>query len=387
MIYIYSLLAFTTLLAYGVRNQTYFREENGVLTAKNTRGGSVLLFFLIALLVWFAGLRTVMNDTGTYIRSFGQKIPDTLAGLSQVDWSIGANPLFNIYQIVLKSLVSSNGQVFVFITSLITVTSMVRFLYKYSSNFGMSFYFFMAFTVFAFTMAAMKQTLATAIGIWALPLYIQNKPWKATLLIIVALLIHPYVVVLAMAFFLANKGVWNRTIYLAIGITVVVGFFFSTVIEGLLNMTELIGDEYSEESFAAGTGVGIMRILSYMIVPVLSVFGRGELRDENNPMQDLFINMSIIGMCLAILSGFGGSVLFGRTPNYFDLCICIAMPWVLAHLKHGLPRVGNLLRAVVPLAFLVFYRTYYHKYFSGLSNPWLADIYARTGLFGMLFGG
>lgn len=384
MLQVYGLLTVCVLLAVGIKRQTLFEEKRGILVARGTSVGKLLFFFLIVILVMFAGLRTVMNDTGTYISSFRLKIPGSLEGIATIDWSIGSNPLFTIYQIVLKALLSSNGQVFIFITALITEVSMVRFLHRYSSNFGWSLYLFLAFTVFAFTMAAMKQAMATAIAIWSLPLYQQKRWWKATLLLLLAMMIHPYVIVFVSALFLTGKGVWNRRIYLVIVLTVLFALSFSTVLERVLNVTDMIGDEFQEEAFAEGTGVGIPRILSYLIVPVLAFFARRGLRADDNPIQNLFVNLSIVAACLSVLSGFGGSVLFGRMPNYFDLCICIALPYVLDHLDCLPPKFRGLLKLALPIAYLVFYQTYYHKYFSGEPEPLTADIYHHTTFLDML---
>ncbi len=384
MLQVYGLLAACTLLAFGVKRQTVFEEKRGILVARGTSLGKLLLFFLIVILVLFAGLRTVMNDTSNYIRSFRLNIPDSLAGIAVIDWSLGRNPLFTLYQILVKTLLSSNGQVFIFVTALITELSVVRFLHRYSSNFSWSLFLFLAFTFFAFTMAAMKQTMATAIAIWSLPLYQQKRWWRATLLLLISMLIHPYVIVLASAMFLINRGVWNRRIYLVIVLTVLFALSFSTVMERILNVTDMIGDEYQEELFAEGTGVGILRILSYLIVPALAFFARRELRADDNPIQNLFINLSILAACLSVLSGFGGSVLFGRMPNYFDPCICIALPYVLDHLDRLPPRVRGLLKLALPVAYLVFYQTYYRKYFAVVPDPLTADIYQHTTLLDIL---
>ena len=76
-------------------------------------------------------------------------------------------------------------------------------------------FLFLAFTVYAFTAAAMKQTLATAIAIWAMPQFLSGKKLKATLIILLAMLIHPYVVIYFVAFF-ASKTIWDKKTFFMI---------------------------------------------------------------------------------------------------------------------------------------------------------------------------
>ena len=367
-----------------VRKGTFYVERRGILEGRANQSSTLILLLLIWILIWFAGLRTVMNDTAAYIRSFRYQIPGTLAALSELDWSIGANPLFHIYQILLKTLISSNGQVFIFCTSLITISSMVRFLHKYSSDFGLSMYMFLAFIVYGFTMAAIKQTLGTAIAIWAIPNFVRHKPIKAFLTLFFAMLIHPYVIVFAVAFFLVDRDIWDKRVYTAIIITFVVGIFFSSVTGVVLNVTEIIiGDDYDIEAFAEGTGASILRIISYTIIPALAFLSREELSLEKNSFQALCINLSIIGMCFSILSGFGSAILFGRLPAYFDPFICIALPYTINYGKKSIRRVKWFLIPALMLAYLVYYQTYYSKYFALYSNPINADIYRRTTLWNL----
>ncbi len=381
MIQVYAILIVSTLLAFFVRRGTFFVERRGILEARASQSSALVLLLLMWILIWFAGLRTVMNDTGTYISSFQYKIPGTLAGLSEVEWSIGANPLFHVYQILLKTLVSSNGQVFIFCTSLITIYSMVRFLHRFSPDFGLSMYLFIAFTVYAFTMAAMKQTLGTAIAIWAIPSFVRRRPIKAFIILFFAMLIHPYVIVFASAFFLVDRGVWNKRVYLVIAATFVFGVVFSSAMGLVLEATaDIIGDEYNIANFAEGTGVSILRVASHFIIPGLAFLSRKEMNREQNSFQDLCINLSIIGMCFSILSGFGGAVLFGRLPNYFDPFVCIAFPYTIHSGKMSIRRMKSFLIPALMFAFFIFYYTYYRKYFSLFANPLTADIYHRTTL-------
>lgn len=382
MLEVYALLLICTILAYMVRNATYSVDQDGVIENRCYPNGKVFLFILLSYFVLFAGLRTRMNDTALYISNFTRRVPGIIEGIRQVDWSIGANPIFEIYQIILKTFVSSNGQMYIFTTALIVEVLMIRFLHRYSVDFGFSVYIFIAFTVFAFTMAAMKQTLATAIGLWAIPAFLKNKKLKAAIILLIGILVHPYVFMYIATVFLAYRGTWNKRIYIILFFTVLVGAFYGSFISGMVSAAEMIGDEYDITWFAQGTGVGIMRIISYMIAPVLAFLSKQELRNNSDPMQDLCVNFSIVAMCLSIISGFGGAMLFGRLPNYFDVFICISIPYIL---NNGSDILKNkIVKAAIVVAFLVFYYTYYKKYFDGWGISMFGSVYNRISLFELI---
>ena len=115
--------------------------SDGTLKQNKNALASLLFIVILFALVSFSGLSTCMNDTATYMVAFENKIPNTLGGIFNIDWSIGANPLFTIYQILLKTIISDSANVFIFITSCIVTTSMLLFLKKYSLNFGYSLFF------------------------------------------------------------------------------------------------------------------------------------------------------------------------------------------------------------------------------------------------------
>ena len=383
MFEVYALLFVVTLLA--VISETYtdrVLNSNGITVSTDIRG-KICLFVAIAILIWFAGTRTRMNDTFTYIISFKSRIPSGIASLGQIKWELGANPLFFVYQVLIKTFVSNNPHVFILITSGIVVYSMVKFLYRNSWNFGESIYFFLTFTVYGFTMAAIKQTMATAIAIWIIPCIQEKKYIKMLFILTIAIHIHPYVVILIVAVIIYDKGLWNKYIYTIIIATFLIGITFSSFTEIIFRLTELIGQDYEENWDIASTGVSVARVLAYTIVPGLSLLFRDEIEELNNPLFDLSINMSIVAMCLSIISWFGGAVLFGRLPAYFGIFICIALPYILQLANR---KYGNILSLFIFAAFLYYYMTYYTKFFNGYGVGLWDSVYNRVSLLSILMG-
>ena len=386
MFEIFALLFGCTLLAAYIEQFFQNRIAEGHELNRTYGYGSVGLFLLLLVMVWFLGTRTTMNDTITYIGHFKNDYQGSISELKRIDWGLGANPLFNVYIVVLKTFVTQNEYLFVYITSAITIIPMVWFLYRYAWSFRGSLYLFIATTAFAFTAAAMKQALATAIAIWSIPLIGKKKYFRAILLLISAALIHAYVLVISLALVLYGEKVWGRKILIIILITTIICLTFSSSIEQAIKLVSYFGDDYKLEWFSENTGVGIMRILASLMLPFFAFLYRDKIREKGLPFFDLCINMSIVSTCITVTSGFGGAVLMGRVPYYFGVFRCIAFPYILFK---GRDDQNNSFpwAMLVYTSFILYYFTYYNKYFEAWNIGMWGSVYYRFPLFRMLFGG
>lgn len=118
----------------------------------------------------FSGLRIRYNDTATYIDSYNNMPED-------ISWVIGDNPAFQVVNKILKTLgISANG--FIMFYSLITVSIYVWFIRKYSSDFSLSLYILLTGGAYVFSLAAIKQCMAIAIGLLAIDAAIQKRMEK-----------------------------------------------------------------------------------------------------------------------------------------------------------------------------------------------------------------
>ncbi len=347
-------------------------DWNRVKRYTGTTQYKLIYFVLVFILICFSGLRTVMNDTSTYLARFAGA-PSSLAAIQQIDLSLGANPGFECYRILLRWMGIKNGSLFLFITAIFVSTSYVAFLRRYSPDFSFSVYLLIATTTFAFTMAAIKQTIAISIAIWAVSALLEGKRLKFILLVLLAATFHPYILIylIAPAFL---KEVWSIQAVLAVVAVIGLGGIFGDVIERLISITQAIGDQY-DERFFYGSGVNTFRLLFYAVVPVLSFLYKKQLNKRNNCALNLIVNFSTISLCFMVLASFGGANIFGRMANYFDLFNCLSLPIVLCY---GIPKGdGKIIKSGAIICYAVFYYTYYAKY----STAWNADYYQHISLF------
>ena len=380
MVFVFLLLIVCTILAYAYKAglvEVPATTENTILEKKNkaTFTANFLFAVLAIILIVFAGTRKEMNDTLVYAGNFRDLDYPSIFSIN--DWSMGSNPLFMIYQIIIKKYITTNPYAFFLITSTITVLSYMLFLRKYSVNFGFSLYLFIAFTVYAFTMTAMKQTMSVAIAVWAFPALLKGKKLRFFILIAIAMFVHPYVLLYAVMIFLTDE-IWDKRSLIIVILTLIFGFFFTHFIGGATEFTTWIGDEYTEE-LLEGT-VNIFRVLVYLVTPFLSFIYRDTLRKQNSKYINLLVNLSLVSASLMIIGSFGGANLMGRLANYFDIFICISLP-VIIDVGMGNEQNRKTVTLVAFACFVVFYYTYYSKYADVSTNPYFGDFYNHTTLF------
>lgn len=362
MLEVFELLIFCSVFAIFYEKccyrVNYQNEKGNNIYRISGKGGNIIFFILAIVMIIFSGTRTIMNDTVIYLAKFSE-VPSSLLAIKEIDFNVGSNPLFMIYRILIKSLVSENGQVFIFITACLVIGSYLLFLKKYAFDFGYTVFILIGFTVYAFTMAAIKQTMAIAIAIWVIPDVISKKKIRPIILLVSAIMIHPYVIIYFAAFFL-SKGIWDKKTLLLLGATLAAGALFSTIIPSILNITSSIGDNYEIEWFT-DSSVSTMRLAVYMIVPGLSFFARRNINVYADRFTIISINLSIVSSCFMIMASFGGANMFGRMANYMDIFQCMALPAVL---YYGYKDKGlrSLLIAGSIIGYILFYYTYYSKY-------------------------
>lgn len=239
-----------------------------------------------------------------------------------------------------------------------------------------------ASTTYAFIGAAMKQTLATSIVIWAIPIFLNKKYFKSIFIFVIATLIHPYVLILLLGL-LFKKDIWNRRTILIIVGTAVVFFAFSGVIERVLSFSSSIGDTYEIEEFSNGQGVNPLRIGFYMILPIFTFIYRNELKNQDSELLNVCVNMSLLAACFMALASVGAANLIGRVANYFDLFNCITAAFLF---KYGFKDEADRKIAVTIYIFamIFFYSVYYYSYLAVNDFNWTVSFYSRKSIFYLL---
>ena len=136
MILLCFILFLATFLAIGVKTSNTSIIYSGKYTfTKKPHYEAVLVFFIFIVLSSFSGFRSEYNDTAAYLYNFSNDIPQSFDRIVNIDWSLGQNPGFIIYQVFVKQFISTNQYIFILFTSTIVSYLFVESFYRYSQVF------------------------------------------------------------------------------------------------------------------------------------------------------------------------------------------------------------------------------------------------------------
>ena len=317
MIDLLGLILLSTLFAYVVQSRTYMYNSARDGMKKDLQSKVIYWGLLIAFIV-FAGLRRSYNDTITYIQGF------ELVDLDNIRLSTILEPYggFKLYQQLIKNYISNNSQVFLFISAIVTTLLYLSFYTRHTNQYsGMIFLY--SIGSYLESMAAIKQTIAIGISLYAVDAYLNKKYVKAILLLLVAMTFHPYIVCLVCVPFLKRK-IWDGKTILVI-ILCVIAFMN---MDKVFAMFDVIGRDYSGEVFNDYT-INPIRVLVESIPVVISWIYRHELNEKENKLLILGMNMRIISFVFIAMGLFVNPIYFGRMSSYFASLSAIAIPEML----------------------------------------------------------
>ena len=284
-------------------------------------------FFLTAVTMsLFVGLRLWCNDTGEYLAIYTYLTPDQGSIFDIPDWSLGENPGFLILNRILKHLHFSNQNYLMFFACFTNFTYL-WFLKKYSKNFFLSVFLIWTMGTYIFTAAAIKQTLAIALGLIGVDFFLKGKKGYFLLFILLGMTIHPYVALFFIVPFLFFPP-WTKKTYWLLGIFALTGVSLQFLLRTIVSVANIFGEPYSVEEFA-GAGVNVFRLAVVWAPVVLSLFVRERMKKSEDRENNLFMNLSMLNAEIMFVALFGTANYFARLANYFQIFQAISIPWML----------------------------------------------------------
>ena len=226
-------------------------------------------------------------------------------------------------------------------------------------------------------MAAIKQNFAIAVGLIALDRYLEGKKSISAILILLASLVHPYILMFLFVPFLMFKP-WERKTYLLISTFAVAVLTLQFLIGRIVDITTLIGEDYTVESFV-GEGVNLLRALVFLVPLAMSFLVRKNIPDGYyDRKMSLFVNLSMLNGMLMFVALFGNAIYFGRLSDYFTVFSIIALPSVLKFMDS---RTKNLIRIIAFILYSVFFA---YELLRGYGNRTFDDMFNRVKVFDYL---
>ena len=291
--------------------------------------------FLIYLpLVIWSGFRGYVGDTGAYMEMF-REIPSGLRNIPSYMDTIEKDKGFYLFSAVIKNLISDNVNVYFIILALIQVALLIKVYRKYSSNYIVTFFLFIASTDYiSWMFNGIRQFTAVTITFFAFEYILKKKYVPAVLIVLFAALFHGSALLVLPFIFIAQGQAWNKkTILFIIAVIVAVMFIgeFTDILDTLLAETQyknVVSDwqEWQDD------GTNIIRVLVYAIPSILSLVGLRFIKYADDPVINLCTNMSIASVGFYVVSMFTSGIFIGRLPIYFSLYSYILLPWEIEHM-------------------------------------------------------
>jgi len=282
-------------------------------------------WLMIIVMGCFVGLRTWGNDTVTYLQIYEQMpLWQDFWETDRYDFAGGIG--FYMLTSLLKTW-GFSAQDYLMFYAFATVIPYVLFVRRYSRS--MVFGVFLMFTTgfYTFPMAAVKQCMATGICLMAVNCALDRKWMRYLLLVGLAALFHPYAVVYLLVPFMMFKP-WTFRTFLYMGIFIAAGFYLDTLLGTVLDITDMMGASYTEESFT-GEGVNLFRVAVSFVPLILAMLYGGSLFRGSSREDDLMFNLAMLNALIMFVGIFGTANYFARLANYFLPAQVIVLPWIL----------------------------------------------------------
>lgn len=307
------------------------------MTEKSTRGkygihrqstaNYIPYFFLVLTLAMPALLRIRFNDTTAYIRNFIQA--DTLPDLLKSGTlHILRNPMFRIYESLIRTF-TDNQVIFFAFPALFVQHSYVRFIRRHSPSFvlGIGLYLFLG--TYVFSLAAMKQTLAMAILLYAVDALIDRRNMRFFLLVLLAFLFHTYAILFLILPLFTIKPWSPRTFLLLLGIV----FFmrnFEGIITVFLDVANESGKAVSSSELIGTASINPIRVAVYAVPSLFAlVFRRYIFTEKINREYNIIVNMAFITVSIMSIGLVSAANMFARMGQYFEFGVICGLPWML----------------------------------------------------------
>jgi len=285
----------------------------------------IYALFTFAYIVFWVGLRDKVLDTGAYIKMFEFMPVDWEGMLLTVSRTESGKGYFLI-QGLFKILVSDNHYVWLSFLAIVSCSCLLKILYKYSMDFPLTAYLFVADATFTWLLNGTRQFLVVTILFAFTDWLIEGKKWRYILLVLALSTIHTSAIFMApICVFVSSKKIFDKKMLLFLSLTIV-GTSYSESIFGFID--EALETNYAE-SMSEGAGSNIVRLFIAAIPLIIALISRRLVEKKADQSIKLAINMSFVGVCFYFASTFTDGILVGRMPIYFTVYNLYLLPWLI----------------------------------------------------------
>lgn len=269
------------------------------------------------LMSWLAAYRTKLGDTPNYVNIFRR---------TPVEWtefkdfiSESSEKGFYLLNYILKKCFGYRPHLYLFITTLIIITGVACFFYKYTKSAGLSMYIYILSGCYVSGMNGIRQSIVAAVFAFAIVLVRKNKIAYYIILCILLSFIHNSAILLIPMYWVLNAEAWKKVSYVLLGITAglyVAYPLFAGVLSRLLQGSnyEVYGNGI--QNFTNG-GANFIRVLVLALPIVLAYIFREQMEKECNCFG-MLLNGALVNFMFILLASIR-SWIFARFCMYYNI--------------------------------------------------------------------
>ena len=287
--------------------------------------------FIVTLpLLYIVATRGWVADTILYRYNYINKVPSSIDELSWYMSTQGKDKAFYFVTALIKIFITTNPDIYFGIIAGFQIIALVFLFKKYSIDFSISFYLFIASTdYFSWMFNGIRQFTAVCIIILATPFFIKKKYLQSILIIVIASMFHKSALLMIPLIFIANGKAWNKKTIIFILLSVLAIIFvdqFTTLLQEGLEETQY-RNVVSDYTNGGDNGTNPIRVLVYSVPAIISFIYRNKIRKKDDTVINFCTNMSIITSGIYLVSMVTSGIFIGRLPIYTSLYSYILLPW------------------------------------------------------------
>lgn len=290
--------------------------------------------FLIIPFIIVAAQRGYFADTTAYIISF-RNMPDTLSELGSYMQTVQKDELFSLTASLIRIFITKNHEVYLGILATFQMLVLAKIYRKYSTDFFMSMFLFIASTDYISWMCnGLRQFTAVCIILLGFYFILTKKYLFAIIIILFASFFHGSALFVIPFIFIVQGKAWNKkTLLFLFGVIIAVTFVeqFTNFLDTILADTQY-QNVVSDWTQWEDDGTNILRVLVYSVPAIISLYGKKTIDKSDNRIINISTNMSIASAGIYVVSMFTSGIFIGRLPIYFSLFSYILLPWEINHL-------------------------------------------------------
>ncbi len=284
-----------------------------------------IVYFTLIYIAFFVSLRDYVLDTYAYISIFND-FPTDFSEIILIVKGQSAS-LYFLVQGFFKKFISRNHYVWLASLCVISLFSLFRTYKKYTCDYALTFFLFIASTTFTWLLNGTRQFLVACVLFAFCEWMLRDKRHKLFYLLLIFILsyVHKSCIFLLPISIICSRGkLLDKWMFLFVVATIIGTMSFESLV-GVT--TTLMGKEY--ETLHEESGSNIIRLFVSLIPVALVTLKLSTVKKTATPLIILSINMSLVGACFYFASTFTSGILVGRMPIYFTVYNFILLPWLL----------------------------------------------------------